>query len=348
MKNKLEGEVKINKIKILIVLLTLTLTSSIIYFSFYYLYNSINQSYLKQVKKILINAEQLNKDISKKLSLLQSISIDDNTSIKNLISEIENKEVRMGDLIIELQNITPPEKYTYEHKKVIECINTNKKLLTQLRLIMNNLKSNKIFNAIDNFNKYILETQEKYNNLKIAKIKLPSEFAILPNNLHTFAYKYYSTYEQKNRLFEQYQNYFIEMDKLINEFINIKTDLNTYLDNIMNSQDSIYSTNIAIEKKLIKLEALQAAFSNLSIPEKLVNIHSKIDDIINSYVDYCKNFKETISLLSQTGSDQETLTKINQKFEEAQKSYIQITNLWIETLEEYNNQKQAFSDLNNL
>ncbi|WDU83479.1 hypothetical protein [Caloramator sp. Dgby_cultured_2] len=62
---------------------------------------------------------------------------------------------------------------------------------------MNNLKSNKIFNAIDNFNKYMLETQEKYNNLKIAKIKLPSEFAILPNNLHTFAYKYYSTYEQK-------------------------------------------------------------------------------------------------------------------------------------------------------
>ncbi|CCC57679.1 MULTISPECIES: hypothetical protein [Caloramator] len=348
MRNKIQGEIKINKIKILIVLLTLTLTSSIIYFSFYYLYNSINQSYLKQVKKILNNAEQLNKDISKKLALLQSISIDDNTSIKNLISEIENKEVRMGDLIIELQNITPPEKYTYEHKKVIECINTNKKLLTQLRLIMNNLKSNKIFNAIDNFNKYMLETQEKYNNLKIAKIKLPSEFAILPNNLHTFAYKYYSTYEQKNRLFEQYQNYFIEMDKLINEFIYIKTDLNTYLDNIMNSQDSIYSTNIAIEKKLIKLEALQAAFSNLSIPEKLVNIHSKIDDIINSYVDYCKNFKETISLLSQTGSDQETLTKINQKFEEAQKSYIQITNLWIETLEEYNNQKQAFSDLNNL
>lgn len=348
MKNKLEGEVKINKIKILIVLLTLTLTSSIIYFSFYYFYNSINQSYLKQVKKILSNAEQLNKDISKKLALLQSISLDDNTSIKNLISEIENKEVRMGDLIIELQNITPPEKYTYEHKKVIECINTNKKLLTQLRLIMNNLKSNKIFNAIDNFNKYILETQEKYNNLKIAKIKLPSEFAILPNNLHTFAYKYYSTYEQKNRLFEQYQNYFIEMDKLINEFINIKTDLNTYLDNIMNSQDSIYSTNIAIEKKLIKLQALQAAFSNLSIPEKLVNIHSKIDDILNSYVDYCKNFKETISLLSQPGSDQEALAKINQKFEEAQKSYIQITNLWIETLEEYNNQKQAFSDLNNL
>lgn len=348
MRNKIQGEIKINKIKILIVLLTLTLTSSIIYFSFYYLYNSINQSYLKQVKKILINAEQLNKDISKKLSLLQSISIDDNTSIKNLISEIENKEVRMSDLIIELQNITPPEKYTYEHKKVIECINTNKKLLTQLRLIMNNLKSNKIFNAIDNFNKYMLEAQEKYNNLKIAKIKLPSEFAILPNNLHTFAYKYYSTYEQKNRLFEQYQNYFIEMDKLINEFINIKTDLNTYLDNIMNSQDSIYSTNIAIEKKLIKLEALQAAFSNLSIPEKLVNIHSKIDDIINSYVDYCKNFKETISLLSQTSSDQEALAKINQKFEEAQKSYIQITNLWIETLEEYNNQKQAFSDLNNL
>lgn len=348
MKNKLEGEVKINKIKILIVLLTLTLTSSIIYFSFYYLYNSINQSYLKQVKKILSNAEQLNKDISKKLALLQSISLDDNTSIKNLISEIGNKEVRMGDLIIELQNITPPEKCTYEHKKVIECINTNKKLLTQLRLIMNNLKSNKIFNAIDNFNKYILETQEKYNNLKIAKIKLPSEFAILPNNLHTFAYKYYSTYEQKNRLFEQYQNYFIEMDKLINEFINIKTDLNTYLDNIMNSQDSIYSTNIAIEKKLIKLQALQAAFSNLSIPEKLVNIHSKIDDILNSYVDYCKNFKETLSLLSQPGSDQEALAKINQKFEEAQKSYIQITNLWIETLEEYNNQKQAFSDLNNL
>lgn len=248
MRNKIQGEIKINKIKILIVLLTLTLTSSIIYFSFYYLYNSINQSYLKQVKKILNNAEQLNKDISKKLALLQSISIDDNTSIKNLISEIENKEVRMGDLIIELQNITPPEKYTYEHKKVIECINTNKKLLTQLRLIMNNLKSNKIFNAIDNFNKYMLETQEKYNNLKIAKIKLPSEFAILPNNLHTFAYKYYSTYEQKNRLFEQYQNYFIEMDKLINEFIYIKTDLNTYLDNIMNSQDSIYSTNIAIEK----------------------------------------------------------------------------------------------------
>ncbi|WDU83480.1 hypothetical protein [Caloramator sp. Dgby_cultured_2] len=65
MRNKIQGEIKINKIKILIVLLTLTLTSSIIYFSFYYLYNSINQSYLKQVKKILNNAEQLNKDISK-------------------------------------------------------------------------------------------------------------------------------------------------------------------------------------------------------------------------------------------------------------------------------------------
>lgn len=348
MKNNIEGKIKVNKVKILIILITLILTSSIIYISFYYLYNSINQSYLKQVKKILNNAEQLNKDLSKKLAPLQSISIDDNASIKDLVSEIESKEVKMNDLIIELQNITPPEKYTYEHKNIIECINTNKKLITQLRLIMNNLQSNKIFNAIENFNKYIIETQEKYNSLKIAKIKLPSEFNILPNQLHIFAYRYYSNYEQKNRLFEQYQNYFIEMDKLINEFISIKTDLNTYLDNIINNQDSIYSTSIAIEKKLIKLEALQVAFLNLSIPEKLVDIHSKIDDIINSYIDYCKNFKETINLLSQAGSDQETLMDINQKFEEAQKTYIQITNSWIEILEEYNLQKQTYSDLKNI
>ncbi|MCX7903926.1 MAG: hypothetical protein N2486_05400 [Caloramator sp.] len=348
MKNKIEGETKINKIKILIILLTLALTSSIIYFSFYYLYNSINQSYVKHVKKILSVTEQINKDLSKKVAILESISIDDSPSIKNLITDIEDKEVKLNELITELQNISPPEKYKYEHKNIIECINANKKLLTQLRLILNNLKSQKIFNALENFNKYIIETQEKYSNLKIAKIKFPSEFNILPNQIHIFAYKYYSNYEQKNRLFEQYQNYFIEVDKIVNEFINIKTDLNTYLNNIMKKQVSIYSTSIEIEKKLIKLEALQVAFSNLPIPEKLINIHSKIDDIINSYIDYCKNFKEALNLLAQAGSDEEKLKEINQKFEESQKTYIQITNSWIEILEEYNLQKQTFSDLNNI
>jgi len=332
------------KNKTIIIILTLLITPFIISISFYYLYNFENISYTRKTKKILAKLEKENEIFSRELSNLTNVPIEDSTYILNLTNAIKKSEANIDTLINQLYSITVPEKYSKEHNKLIEAINMNKRIYTQSRLILNNLKSDKISKAAEDFDKYITNTQKLYNNLKIPyKIKLPTKFKDISNEMQLFAYKCYSNFEEKNRLYEQYQNYFSEIDKLINDFANIKINLSSYLDNIKKNPSYIKQIKTEIEKKLLKLELIHMAFLNISVPENLVEIHKNIDSIIIDFTNYCREFKECLDLLNISNKNE----FINEKFEELNEKYNLINESWIKLLELYNQQKQSLNEVNN-
>ncbi|KRQ87180.1 hypothetical protein ABG79_00978 [Caloramator mitchellensis] len=334
--------------KFIISFFTVIIVIIVSFLSYYYFTNRINFTYLSNIKKIYSQINDENKNVSSSLNKVSFISIKEQENITNIINDIKKSEQSFNEIINNVEQISPPEKYISEHKTVLEAIRNNKKIVTQARLILSNLKSKNIPNAISDFNKYINDTNILYSNLKTAKISLPDDFSKFPDTLQTFAYKYFENYDKKNRLFEQYQDYFVSTDAIISQFINTKVNLSIYLDKMKNNHMSIENINAEIEKRLIFLEDIKNTYLEVAAPEKVVDAHSKLDAILEGFELYCKDFKSNLLELSNAGSDEAKLLQISQKFEELEKSYNLLTEDWMRFLDEYNNLKDEFSDINNI
>lgn len=336
--------------KILISVSTLLLLGIIFFVSYHFTSGNTKSNYIDALYEEKIKVDGANNTVAEAVKNIDKLDISNKDELQSIISAVGKGESAIQSSINSLSKISPPATYKEHYSAFIEALSLNKKILTQTNLILKNTKSKDLQKAIDNLDEYIGNTTKAYENSKLDKIyiKLPSEIVTLWNKVETYAMTSYSVYETKARLLDQYTEYYNSMDSIIEEFVNEKQDLNTYIDAIRANQTSIGDVYVEIDKKIGKLTDLKNSYSKLSVPAKTARQHGKFKDIIEGYISYCEQFKPLLTELEEAGSNPDALMEVSMSMD-ALSTSLQIINVsYNEYHELYTSDKDLYMNIDNL
>lgn len=336
--------------KILISISTLLLLGIIFFVSYHFTSGNTKSSYIDTLYAQKLEVDEINKTVAEAVKNLDKLDTSNKEELSGIISAISKGESSMQGCINTLSEISAPGSYSNNYSSFLEGLTLNKKIFTQSNLILKNTKSKDLQKAIDALKKYIEDTVTAYDNSKLEKvyIEIPSEILSLSDKVGDYALTSYSNYESKARLLEQYTEYFNSMDIIIEDFINEKEDLNTYINAIENSQTSIGEVYVAIDKKLSSLNKIRGSYSKLSVPSKTAKQHGRFNDIINDYSTYCEQFKAVLTELEEAGSNPDALMEVSMSLDDKYVKLQAINALYIEYKELYDKDKDIYMNIDNL
>ncbi|MCX7885021.1 MAG: hypothetical protein N2448_08350 [Caloramator sp.] len=336
--------------KILLLLSILFLCCLVLYTTYYFIKNKSKSVYINTLYKQKLIIDSVNKESTEVLKNIDNLDINDTSKLNEIISVLSKSENTLQNVINNLSQVSPPQKFKVQFDNLFQGVSLNKKIYTQTLLILKNTKSNNLMSASINLENYIQQTYQHYENAKLDKISilLPSDILVLSDKIYQYASKVYSNHEAKTRLLEQYNNYFYSMDKIISDYQNAKTNLNDELKQIRNGKVTIENIYIKIENKLSFLDSISISYNTLSVPVKVAEQHQKFNNLITMYTNYCLDFKSSLYKLEEATKDEVTLMEINMQLENLNNQYNKINDSFFEFLDKYNEIKSFYTDINNL
>jgi hypothetical protein len=336
--------------KILITISTVLVVAAVFLTSYYFIYDKTTSKYTNALYNIKLDVDEANSSVAKSTSEMDKLDSTDTQEIDGIKKIVSEADSKLKKSIDSLKNVTPPAKYANQYKQYLEGLTLNKRIFTQINLILKNTKSKDLENALNSLHDYINETKIAYEASKLGKsyIKLPNDMFTLEEKIRSYAMSSYSDYIAKTTALEQYTIYFTDMDKIVEDFKIQATDLSEILTGIQNNQSSIGDGYRTIEDKLSKLNDIKNRYNGLTVPQKTVNQHQGFNDIINSYTYYCQDFKSNLTKLEEAGSSEENLMDVNMTFDELYVRYKEISKNFSDYLESYNGDKTFYQDINNL
>ena len=339
-----------NSQKILISISTLLLLSIIFFVSYHFTSGNTKSNYIDSLYTQKLKVDEANKTAAEVVKNIDKLDASNKQELQNIISIIAKAESSIQGCINSLNKISPPANYKDHYSSFLEALSLNKKIFTQTNLILKNTKSKDLQKAVDALDKNIGDTSAAYENSKLETvyIKLPSEILTLWDKVGSFALVSYNNYEAKAVLLEQYTEYYNAMDTIIEEFINEKVDLNTYIDDISDSKASISDVYIEIDKKVDQLNSIKSSYIKLSVPAKTAKHHGNFNDILNSYSVYCEQFKPVLTALEEAGSNPDALMEVNIDLDELYVRLQEINVSYNEYKELYDKDKDTYMNIDNL
>lgn len=336
--------------KILISISTLLLLSIIFFVSYHFTSGKTKSSYIDSLYAQKLKIDEINKTAANAVKNIDKLDISKKEELQSIISAISKAESSIQGCINSLGKISPPGSYKEHYSSFLEALSLNKKIYTQTNLILKNTKSKDLQKAIDALDKNIGDTEAAYENSKLNKvyIKLPGEILTLWDKVGGYAMASYSNYEAKERLVEQYTEYYNSMDTIIEDFNNEKQDLNTYIEAIRSNQTSISDVYLAIDKKLSQLNRIKNSYTKLSVPSKTAAQHGRFNDIINGYSTYCEEFKSVITQLEEAGSNTDAIMEVNISLDELYVKLQEINVSYNEYKDLYDKDKNIYINIDNL
>lgn len=336
--------------KIIISISTLLLLGIIFFVSYHFTSGNTKTGYIDSLYSQKLEVDKINNSAAEAVRDIDKLDTTNNEELQRIISVISKSEASMQGCINSLGEITAPASYSSSYSSFMEGLTLNKKIFTQTNLILKNTKSKDLQKAIDALDEYIEKTKISYDNAKLDKVyvKLPSEILTLWDKVGTYALAAYSDYESKSRLLEQYTEYYNSMDTIIEDFLNEKLDLNTYIDAITNNQITIGEVYVEIDKKLDALNRIKNSYSKLSVPSKTAKQHGGFNDIINGYSSYCEEFKSVLTELEEAGGNPDALMEVSISLDDKDVKLQAINVLYTEYKELYDKDKDLYMNIDNL
>jgi hypothetical protein len=336
--------------KILIIITSIFILTGIIFTTYYITSNSTNSKYINALydqKKLI---DDINENVGSSIKQLDKFDSTDTTELESLLTAVVKAESSIEKSIEELKKIAPPAKYQEQYTTYMKGITFNKRIFTQTKLILQNSTSSSIGNAVDALYKYVSDATQAYELSKLGKsyLSLPSEIVTLPDKVGEYALEVFNNHEVKSRLLEQYTSYFNDMYRVNTDFENVKIDLEDNLSLIQSNNISMEGVYTDIEKRLSRLSEIQTSYNSLTVPPKLVEGHQKFNEIINTYTYYCNDYKSALIKLENAGSDFSQLEEAGQIFTDLDQKYREISNVYREYIETFNENHTFYTDINNL
>lgn len=343
------GESKTSQ-KILISICTLLLLGIIFFVSYHFTSGKTKSSYIDSLYTQKLKIDEINTTAASAVKNIDKLDSASSEGLKSIISAITKAESSIQGCINNLSEVSPPGDYKEQYSSFREALSLNKKIYTQTNLILKNTKSKDLQKAIDALNKCIKDTSTAYENSKLDRvyIKLPGEILTLWDKVGSYAMASYSNYESKERLLEQYTEYFNSMDKIIEGFVNEKQDLNTYIDAISANQTTISDVYTEIDKKLGRLYNIKNSYTKLSVPSKTAVQHGRFNNLIDRYSEYCSEFKTELTNLKEAGSNTDALMEVNVSLDGLYVKFEDINVSYNEYKELYDKDKDTYLNINNL
>lgn len=336
--------------KVLISISTLFLLAIIFFISYRFATGSTKSDYVDQIRAEITKIDDINKDAADSVNAIDKLKDDDKDGLNKIISSLSKAEAAMQKSINAVKEISPPSNYKKHHTAFLDALSLNKKIYSQTNLILKNTKSKELENAYNALKEYIKNTSAAYEASKLEKayVKLPSGILTLWSNVEAYGKSAYAAYEGKAQLLEQYTKYYNSMDEIIEDFSNIKMDLNTYIDAISANRTTIGDVYIEVDKKLGELAELKNNYSGLTVPSKVAEQHTKLDEIIGKYITYCESFKPILTELEEAGTNQDALMEVSISLEELYVSLTEINVNYKEFKEQYDKNKDIYMNIDNL
>lgn len=336
--------------KIIISISTLLLLGIIFFISYHFAFGNTKSEFIDSLYSQKLEVDKINSTVAEGVKNIDKLDIENKEELQRIISVISKGEASMQDRINSLGEITAPANYSSSYTSFMEGLSLNKKIFTQANLILKNTKSKDLQKAIDALDKYIEDTKMAYDNIQIEKVhvKLPGEILTLWDKVGGYALAAYSDYEIKGRLLEQYTEYYHSMDTILEEFINEKEDLNTYIDLISKNQITIGEVYVKIDTKLGKLNKIKKSYSGLSVPAKTAKQHGRFNDILNTYSTYCEEFKKVLTKLEEADGNPDALMEVSISLDDKDLMLQGINTAYIEYKDLYDKDKDIYMNADNL
>lgn len=331
-------------------ILTVLIVTAIVFTTYYFTLNKEDSKYINQLYKYKVEVDKSNNSVADAVKNIDNIDVKNSSEIDGIKSTISNAVSDLENVLQDLQQLRPPAKYKLQYDNFTNGIFFNKRIFMQANLIIKNPRSNKLKSATNDLSSYISNASKAYDlsKLKKASITLPNGIVNLSDNVNNYAFNIYNDYEARNQSLEQYTAYFKSMDDVITMFNNSKEDLGINLNLIKTNTLSMDDVYTKIEGDLTELNQIQTSYNALSVPPKMGSRHKQFNDIIQSYIYYCQDFKTALNKYEEAGSDTNSQNDVNLAFSDLAAKYKLIcTNLSNYQIG-YNNDKAKYSDINNL
>lgn len=323
----------------------------IILFGTYYLFaQKANNGYVSLLIQQKNKIDAANKSAAKALKNIGSLDTEDQDKLKSIISKVSDSESLITNAYNALLKISPSAKYKTQYNNYVKAVILNKKIFTQTNLILKNTKSKDLKKATDALYEYVAEAANSYEAARLGKsyIMLPTDIIALPDNVAAYANKAYEQYVSNTILLEQYNTYYASMDEVNSKFQNVMTDLNLNLEKIKNGNASLEQIYILIEDKFSQLNDISDKYNSINVPSNIAKDHQSFNDILNSYTNYCQDFKTSLTQFEEAGDNALKLDEVNTNFTNLEKVYKTIYDSYSNFTETYEKNKSTYTNIENL
>jgi hypothetical protein len=331
-------------------ILTIVIVAAIVFTTYYFTLNKEDSSYINELYKYKVEVDKSNAQVAEAIKNIDSLDLKSTAEINTIKSEISNESSALQDIQKEIEKLDPPSKYKVQYDTFANGIYLNRRIFMQTNLILKNTKSTSLKSAINALTDYISKTSAAYESSKLKKayIKLPDGIIGMADKVNTYAFNIYNDYETKTQSLEQYNSYFKTMDDILTTFNSTKEDLNSYVNFIKSNTLTTDDVYAKIESKLSDITQLQTSYTSLAVPPKMGDRHNQFDAIINAYFNYCQDFKTALNQFEEAGNDTNAQSDVNSTFNDLSTKYKNISKSFTDYWNAYSNDKEKYSDINNL
>lgn len=331
--------------KLIIALSTIAIIFAVFFITYYYMYSNTSSQFINAVKEEIANIDKANKDAYDAVKNLDKLDTQ-----KEIIKVVSNSRDEINGSLKTLESTVPQEKYKKQYDAYISGARANLRVMQLAVNILSNPKSKDIPNAMDSLDKYVEEAKKSYESVKLGKLTIKSseELERLSIKIREISSAIYSDHASKAASLEQYTNYFDTMDSILGSFESQMTDLNNYVILINDGQTTVSNVYSDIENKLVKLTEIKNSYNKISVPAKTLNQHNTFNDILDFYSHYCQDFKSTIILYEEAGTNEAAIMEVNMTFDELYIRYQEFTSRYKDYKNLYNGDKAFYMDINNL
>ncbi|KEI17406.1 hypothetical protein Z959_07180 [Clostridium novyi B str. ATCC 27606] len=276
--------------------------------------NKVNVSVEKFIKLNEFNTEEIINNMQKNISSLQS-------NLHNI------------------RNLNPTEKYTNDHKNLINGVENNILIYKQVISTLKNKESLNLNSFLHTLEKYKSDTINYYSSVSIKKIKinLPEETINFLTDFKKHIQKLIKNNIDNEISKKQTTNFIDYINDIVIKFNNLKTD---YIGNIKSKLISKGYTSLLndIAENESSLNALNANLSILTIPKDGTPTYEAFIKTLESYHSYIENLKYNLNIEQLTYSSdiikKDSINKLyessREDFENVEKDYRKFLDLFDE------------------
>lgn len=338
-----------SKQKILIASITALVILGVLFGTYYFTSSRSDSKYFSYINFQKENVDKVNVEVAKLASKIDELDYKNADEVNKLITSLSTNYDNIQKTLNELMAYNPNSKYSEQFDAFRKGVGFNAKILQQTILILRN-PTKDTDNALKDLDTYLSETTKYYNMAKLRNfsISLPNEMLAISGNVTTYATKANNDYEAKKRLLEQYTEYISSMENIHKSFQTAMVDLSSNFDLILSGKRSMGDVYVDVDKKMTEINSIKNSYDSINVPSKFANQHKKFNTIIESYFNYCQEFKNTLTAIEETGNDKEKLDALGEDIDSIRIRYVEIKNSFDNYLNQFNSDKYYYQDINNL
>lgn len=276
------------KITIGIILFIIILSGAI----YYFMYGSSEAMYTRSVKTITSHINDANKEISSTYKYLDS----GKSSFDKVRSSFDSSKQQIDKALNAAKSATVPDKYKALHSNITKGINSNKLLISQSIVILDNYSSDTVKASISKLYEHLSTTEGYYEklNYKDFKVNLSNDIINLPEKL-----SYYVNVLLKEDLGNSTTSpaslaFITDLKSNLESIYSIESSIEENINNGKSGKTSPNQMKILISSKLNELSSVIDSVNSLSSPEELKDLKTLFISTGVSYEDYLKSFKTAL------------------------------------------------------